>query len=147
MTFDRAEFTQLGQVALGIGNNPEANDSGVGYGAAGVEVRRSRFGQLAGGVIMVGGILPDAHHPPRPEMGVRNVVIADNRIETVSQDYKEQAAILVTYAAGTVVTHYDVSDGPYDGIDIGWGWVDAVVQPARPAAARCAAGAGNRGHF
>ncbi len=32
-------------------------------------------------------------------MGVRNVVIADNRIETVSQDYKEQAAILVTYAA------------------------------------------------
>ncbi len=122
VTFDRAEFTQLGQVALGIGNNPEANDSGVGYGAAGVEVRRSRFGQLAGGAIMVGGILPDAHHPPRPEMGVRNVVIADNLIETVSQDYKEQAAILVTYAAGTVVTHNDVSDAPYDGIDIGWGW-------------------------
>lgn len=122
VTFDAAEFTQLGQIALGIGNNPEANDSGVGYGAAGVEVRRSRFGELAGGAIMVGGIAPDAHHPPRPEMGVRNVVIADNHIETVSQDYKEQAAILVTYAAGTIVTHNDVSDTPYDGIDIGWGW-------------------------
>ncbi len=122
VTFDQAQFSQLGQIALGIGNNPEANDSGVGYGAAGVEVRRSRFDHLAGGAIMVGGITPDAHHPPRAEMGVRNVVITDNRIETVSQDYKEQAAILVTYAAGTVVTHNDVSDTPYDGIDIGWGW-------------------------
>lgn len=122
VTFDRAEFTQLGQIALGIGNNPEANDSGIGLGAAAIEVRRSRFGDLAGGAIMVGGIIPDAHHPPRAEMGVRNIVIADNRIETVSQDYKEQAAILVTYAAGTVVTHNDVSNAPYDGIDIGWGW-------------------------
>ncbi|KQN90736.1 pectate lyase [Sphingomonas sp. Leaf67] len=122
VTFERAEFAHLGQIALGIGNNPEANDGGVGYGAAGVEVRRSRFTDLAGGAIMVGGIAPDAHHPPRPEMGVRNVVIANNRIENVSQDYKEQAAILVTYAAGTIVTHNDVSGAPYDGIDIGWGW-------------------------
>ncbi|MGE7204069.1 right-handed parallel beta-helix repeat-containing protein [Sphingomonas sp. NPDC019816] len=122
VTFDKADFSQLGQIALGIGNNPEANESGIGYGAAGVEVRRSRFLHLAGGAIMVGGITPDAHHPPRAEMGVRNVVIADNRIETVSQDYKEQAAILVTYAAGTVITHNDVSDTPYDGIDVGWGW-------------------------
>lgn len=122
VTFDHAEFSQLGQIGLGIGNNPEANASGIGYGAAGVEVRRSRFTDLAGGAIMVGGVTPDAHHPPRAEMGVRNVVLSDNRIETVSQDYKEQAAILVTYATGTVVTHNDVSDAPYDGIDIGWGW-------------------------
>ncbi|MBD8736672.1 right-handed parallel beta-helix repeat-containing protein [Sphingomonas sp. CFBP 13706] len=122
VVFEQTEFAQLGQIALGIGNNPEANGSGVGYGAAGVEVRRSRFSDLAGGAIMVGGIAPDAHHPPRPEMGVRNVVISNNRIENVSQDYKEQAAILVTYAAGTIVTHNDVSNSPYDGIDIGWGW-------------------------
>jgi len=122
VTFDQAEFTQLGQIALGIGNNPEANESGVGYGAVAVEVRRSRFAELAGGAIMVGGITPDAHHPPRPEMGDRNIVISNNRIENISQDYKEQAAILVTYAAGAIVTHNDISDAPYDGIDIGWGW-------------------------
>ena len=122
VTFEQAEFTQLGQIALGIGNNPEANESGVGYGAAAVEVRRSRFAELAGGAIMVGGITPDAHHPPRPEMGDRNIIISDNRIENVSQDYKEQAAILVTYAAGAIVTHNDISDAPYDGIDVGWGW-------------------------
>ncbi|MET0373358.1 MAG: right-handed parallel beta-helix repeat-containing protein, partial [Rhizorhabdus sp.] len=122
VVFEQADFSHLGQIALGIGNNPEANASGIGYGVAGVEVRRSHFSDLAGGAVMVGGITPDAHHPPRSEMGVRNVVIADNRIETVSQDYKEQAAILVTYAAGTIITHNDVSGAPYDGIDVGWGW-------------------------
>lgn len=122
VTFDHAEFAHLGQIALGIGNNPDANAGGIGFGAAGIEVRHSRFSDLAGGAIMVGGITPDAHHPPRAEMGVRNVVIADNRIENVSQDFKEQAAVLVTYAAGTIIEHNDVSGAPYDGIDIGWGW-------------------------
>jgi len=55
-------------------------------------------------------------------MGDRNIFIPDNRIENVSQDYEEQAAILVTYTAGAIVTHNDISDAPYDGIDVGWGW-------------------------
>ncbi|MET0365866.1 MAG: right-handed parallel beta-helix repeat-containing protein [Sphingobium sp.] len=122
IVFEHSTFAHLGQIALGIGNNPEANASGIGYGIAAVEVKRSNFTDLAGGAIMVGGITPDAHHPPRSEMGVRNVVIANNRIENVSRDYKEQAAVLVTYAAGTVVTHNEISGAPYDGIDIGWGW-------------------------
>ena len=122
IVFDRDEFTQLGQIALGIGNNPDANDSGIGLGTSAIEVRRSRFTDLAGGAIMVGGVRPDAHHPSRPEMGVRDIVISNNLVRTVSQHYREQAAILVTYASGAVVWHNDVSGAPYDGIDIGWGW-------------------------
>ena len=122
IVFDRDEFTQLGQIALGIGNNADANDSGIGLGASAVEVRRSRFTDLAGGAIMVGGITPDAHHPSRPEMGLRGIVIRDNLIRTVSRHYREQAAILVTYASGTIIWHNEVSDTPYDGIDVGWGW-------------------------
>ena len=122
VTFDHDEFTQLGQIALGIGNNPDANESGVGLGASAIEVRRSRFTDLAGGAIMVGGVRPDAHHPSRPEMAVRDILISNNYVHTVSQHYREQAAILVTYASGAVIWHNDVSDTPYDGIDIGWGW-------------------------
>jgi hypothetical protein len=29
---------------------------------------------------------------------------------------------LVTYAAGAIVTHNDISGAPYDGIDVGWSW-------------------------
>lgn len=122
IVFDDVRFSELGQIALGIGNNPDANDSGIGLGATAIEVTRSTFTDLAGGAIMVGGIIPDAHHPSRAEIGVRDIVIRDNRISTVSQDYREQAAILVTYATGAIIMSNDVSDAPYDGIDIGWGW-------------------------
>jgi len=122
VVFDDVKFSGLGQVALGIGNNPDANASGVGLGTTAIEVTRSSFTDLAGGAIMVGGIIPDAHHPSRPEIGVRDILIRDNRISNVSRDYREQAAILVTYATGAVVMNNEVSDAPYDGIDIGWGW-------------------------
>jgi hypothetical protein len=122
VVFDDDRFSELGQVALGIGNNPDANDSGVGLGATAIDVTRSTFTDLAGGAIMIGGIVPDAHHPSRPEMGVRDLLIRNNRISSVSHDYREQAAILVTYATGAVIMNNDLSDAPYDGIDVGWGW-------------------------
>ncbi|MBW8745013.1 MAG: right-handed parallel beta-helix repeat-containing protein [Sphingomonas sp.] len=141
VVFDRDEFTQLGQIALGIGNNPDANESGIGLGASAIDVRRSRFTDLAGGAIMVGGVHPDAHHPSRPEMAVRDIVISNNVVHTVSQHYREQAAILVTYASGAVIWHNDVSDTPYDGIDVGWGW--GVNDPGGSAAYLTA----NRGYY
>lgn len=115
-------FAQLGQIALGIGNNAEAHGAGPGLAAQSIAVTGSRFGPLAGGAIMVGGITPEAHHPSRPEQAVRDILIRNNHIETVSQDYREQAAILVTYASAALILNNDVSDAPYDGIDIGWGW-------------------------
>jgi len=122
IVFAKDEFMHLGQVALGIGNNADANSSGIGLGVSSVEVSRSKFSDLAGGAIMVGGITPEAHHPPRPEMGVRNILIRNNVIANVSQNYREQAAVLVTYATAPIIINNDVSDAPYDGIDVGWGW-------------------------
>jgi hypothetical protein len=141
ITFDDDEFTQLGQIGLGIGNNPDANDSGIGLGTTAIDVRRSRFTDLAGGAIMVGGVRPDAHHPSRPEMSVRDILISNNVVRTVSQHYREQAAILVTYASGAVIWHNDVSGTPYDGIDVGWGW--GVNDPGGSAAYLTA----NRGYY
>jgi hypothetical protein len=109
-------------VALGIGNNADANLSGVGLGATSIEISRNRFSDLAGGAIMVGGITPAAHHPPRPEMGVRDILIRNNVVENVSQNYREQAAVLVTYATAPVIMNNDISAASYDGIDVGWGW-------------------------
>jgi hypothetical protein len=122
VVFDDVQFSRLGQIALGIGNNPDANQSGVGLGTTAIEVTRSSFTDLAGGAIMVGGIVPDAHHPSRAEMGIRDILIRNNRITNVSQDFREQAAILVTYATGAIIMNNEISDAPYDGIDVGWGW-------------------------
>jgi hypothetical protein len=122
VVFDQDIFAHLGQIALGIGNNADAHATGVGLGARSIEVRRSVFTDLAGGAILAGGISRDAHHPPEPAMANRDVLIIDNRISTVSQVYMDNSAILSTYVAGALILHNDISDAPYDGIDIGWGW-------------------------
>lgn len=122
IVFEGNSFTLLGQVALGIGNNAEANAAGIGLGVRSAEIAGNLFENLAGGAIMVGGITPEAHHPPDPRMGVRDIVVRDNTVRSVSQDYREQAAILVTYASAPLIIHNEVSDAPYDGIDVGWGW-------------------------
>ncbi|WP_255586600.1 right-handed parallel beta-helix repeat-containing protein [Hephaestia mangrovi] len=141
IVFDHDEFMDLGQIGLGIGNDADANDSGIGLGASAIDVRRSRFTDLAGGAIMVGGVRPDAHHPSRPEMTVRDILISNNLIHDISQHYREQAAVLVTYASGAVIWHNDVSDAPYDGIDVGWGW--GINDPGGSAAYLTA----NRGYY
>ena len=122
VVFDQDVFAHLGQIALGIGNNPDAHATGVGLGARSIEVRRSVFTDLAGGAILAGGISRDAHHPSEPAMANRDVVIINNRISTVSQVYMDNSAILCTYVTGALILHNDISDAPYDGIDIGWGW-------------------------
>ncbi|MFL6618580.1 MAG: right-handed parallel beta-helix repeat-containing protein [Povalibacter sp.] len=122
VVFDRVVFAHLGQVALGIGNNADAHATGVGLGARSIEVKASVFNDLAGGAVLAGGISRDAHHPSDPRMANRDIRISNNRIKTVSQVYMDNSAILSTYVDSALILHNDISDAPYDGIDIGWGW-------------------------
>lgn len=122
VVFEGNHFNQLGQIALGIGNEPTAHLTGVGLSTSGIRVSRNRFSVLAGGAIMAGGVRTDAHHPSNPNLTNRDLVIADNTIVTVSQDYKDNAAILTTYIDGAQILHNDISDAPYDAIATGWGW-------------------------
>ncbi|AXB78729.1 right-handed parallel beta-helix repeat-containing protein [Novosphingobium sp. P6W] len=122
VTFSGNTFSQLGQIALGIGNDANANLSGVGLAAQGIRVTRNRFAVLSGSAIMAGGIRLDAHHPDDPKLVNRDLAIEDNTVATVSQDYRDNAAILTTYVSGARIAHNDITDAPYDGIAVGWGW-------------------------
>jgi hypothetical protein len=122
ITFSGNTFANLGQVGLGIGNDANAHGSGIGLGASSITVDRNTFTEISGGGILVGGVRPDAHHPADPAMIVKDVTITDNLVTKVAQDYKEMAGILATYVTHAVITHNEVSNLPYDGIDVGWGW-------------------------
>jgi hypothetical protein len=122
IVFQDNQFSQLGQIGLGIGNDANANLSGQGLGTKGVRVSRNLFAVLSGSAIMAGGVREDAHHPSAPELVNADLEIADNTVATVSQDYKDNAAILTTYIDGARILHNDISDAPYDGVAVGWGW-------------------------
>jgi hypothetical protein len=122
ITFSDNTFRHLGQVGLGIGNDANANDSGVGLGASSVTVMHNTFTDLSGAGIVVGGVQPDAHHPSNPAMVNKDITIRDNLVTDVAKDYKDMAGILSTYVTHAVIDHNEVSHLAYDGIDIGWGW-------------------------
>ncbi len=122
ITFTGDTFAHLGQVGLGIGNDADAHASGVGLGAWSVTVTGSTFSDDSGSGIVVGGVQPDAHHPSNTAMTNQDITIQGNRITGVAKDYKDMAGILSTYATHAVITHNEVSNLAYDGIDVGWGW-------------------------
>ncbi len=120
--FHRNVFTNLGQVALGIGNNPQAHASGVGLGAAMVRVTENVFTEIAGGAVLAGGICRVAHHPTHKGQWNCHLLVQNNRIHRIAQDFKDNAAILATYVTGALILHNHISDVPYDAVGIGWGW-------------------------
>ncbi|WP_236059631.1 ricin-type beta-trefoil lectin domain protein [Actinacidiphila acididurans] len=122
ITFSGDTFAHLGQVGLGIGNDADAHASGVGLGASNITVSGSTFTDDSGAGIVAGGVQPDAHHPSNSAMTDQNITVQGNRISGVAKDYKDMAGILSTYVTHAVITHNEVSDLAYDGIDVGWGW-------------------------
>lgn len=122
VTFDHDVFAHLGQYALGIGNDADATLSGTGLGTSDVTVEASVFMDDAGGAILAGGVRPNAHHPQDPRQINQDIVIRSNRIYNVSEDYLDNSAILCTYFNQADILHNDISDIPYDAIDIGYGW-------------------------
>jgi hypothetical protein len=122
ITFSGNTFTHLGQVALGIGNDANAHASGVGLGASSITVDRNTFTEDSGAGIVVGGVRPDAHHPSNAAMTNRDITLSNNTVSRVALDYREMAGILSTYVTHAVITHNDVANLTYDGIDVGWGW-------------------------
>jgi hypothetical protein len=122
ITFDQDVFAHLGQYALGTGNDADAMLSGTGLGAGDITVTANVFTDCAGGAILAGGVQRDAHHPHDPRQINRQLIVRNNRIHAVSRDFLDHSAILSTYVEGAVILHNDISDVPYDAIDIGYGW-------------------------
>ncbi|WP_414642086.1 ricin-type beta-trefoil lectin domain protein [Actinocrinis sp.] len=122
ISFSGDTFTHLGEVGLGIGQDANAVATGVGLGASYVTADHNTFTDDSGGGVVVGGVQPDAHHPSNAAMTNQYITISNNTVNGVAEDYKEMPGILSTYVTQAVITHNEVSNLDYDGIDVGWGW-------------------------
>ncbi|GAA2356393.1 hypothetical protein Cme02nite_49510 [Catellatospora methionotrophica] len=120
--FTGNRFTNLGQVGLGIGNDANAHATGVGLGAADIDVIGNTFEQIAAGAVIAGGVQADAHHPGDSRMTNRDIVYSDNSVHDVAIDYRSHVGLLITYAADSAMANNEVYNLPYTGISIGYGW-------------------------
>jgi hypothetical protein len=115
-------FTNLGQVALGIGNDANAHATGVGLGASGIDVIRNVFEQISAGAVVAGGVQADAHHPSDGRMTNRDITYSNNLVHDVAIEYRSHVGLLMTYAADSTMSNNEVYNMPYTGISIGYGW-------------------------
>jgi hypothetical protein len=122
VTFTNNRFTGLGQIGIGIGNDANAHATGVGLGASRITVNRNVFEQLSAGAIVVGGVQADAHHPGDSRMLNSNITLSNNLIHDVAVEYRSHVGILMTYTADSTVSHNELYNLPYSGINIGYGW-------------------------
>jgi hypothetical protein len=122
ITFEGNTFVNLGSIGLGIGNDANAHATGVGLGAHDVSVIGNTFTESAAGGIVVGGVRPDAHHPSDPRMVNSDILISNNSVFDTLREYLDNVAILGTYVTRFTIEHNFVSDMPYSGINVGYGW-------------------------
>ncbi|GAA3463524.1 ricin-type beta-trefoil lectin domain protein [Saccharothrix longispora] len=122
ITFAESRFLNLGQTAIGIGNDANAHSSGVGLGAGDITVTRSEIARSSAGGVVVGGVRADAHHPGDQRMVNRNITVSHNRIHDLGVDYRGNVSVLNTYVSTATVAHNEVYNMPYSGMSIGYGW-------------------------
>jgi hypothetical protein len=122
ITFTDSQFVNLGQTAIGIGNDANAHASGVGLGATNIVVTRSEIARDVAGGIVVGGVRADAHHPSDSRMVNRNITVSNNRLHDLGTDHRGIVSVLTTYVNTASVSHNEVYNLPYTGMSIGYGW-------------------------
>jgi beta-glucuronidase len=108
IVFDRDSFQHLAAAGIAL--------AGGTHGAA---VTNSRFTDIGGGAVFAGDT---EGHPADPASKTSDIVIADNRIDHVALAYRDNVAIMAGFVNGLVIAHNTLSDLPYSGISVGWGW-------------------------
>jgi beta-glucuronidase len=119
IVFDRDRFEHLAAAGIAL--------AGGTHGAA---VTNSRFTDLGGGGVFAGDT---QGHPDDPAGKTSDIVIDDDRIDHVALAYRDNVAIMGGFVNGIQIAHNTISDLPYTGISVGWGWNyegDAPVESA-----------------
>lgn len=127
VSFTGNTFTQMGSTALDLHHG--VHDS---------TVTGNLVHDIAGNGIMVGKFSDptveyhSVYNPPTTPAGedvrevVKNVTVKNNLITRIGEDYLGTAGINAGFVNSTTIDHNDISDTPWAGISLGWGWQSAA---------------------
>lgn len=111
VTFSHDDFRHLGAVALDFGTGSQRD-----------RIVANRFDDVSSAAIQLGGVDVVDHHPRHAGQTTRDNLIAGNRISRSGREYQDAAAIFAGFTTRSTIEHNDISDVPWAGIAIGWGW-------------------------
>jgi hypothetical protein len=118
ITIADGSFRHMGAVAVDFDTGSQGN-----------AVTGNRFDDISAAAIQFGGVDVVDHHPSRPGEVTRDNRITGNTITRTSQEFFDAPAIFLGYTTRSTVSHNTLSDLPYTGISIGWGW--GMTDPGR----------------
>ncbi|MGW2962787.1 RICIN domain-containing protein [Streptomyces sp. NPDC001220] len=127
LSFTGNTFTKMGSTALDLH-----------HGVHNSAVTGNVVQDIAGNGIVVGKFSDPGveyhtvYNPPASPAGedarevVSGVTVTNNLINRTGQDYLGTAGINAGFVHGTTIDHNDISDSPWAGISLGWGWQSAT---------------------
>ncbi|WP_069770656.1 RICIN domain-containing protein [Streptomyces sp. LUP30] len=127
LSFTDNTFTQMGATALDLHHG--VHDS---------TVTGNLISDIAGNGITVGKFSDPTveyhtvYNPPASPAGedarevVKNVTVKNNLITRIGEDYLGTAGVNAGFVNSTTIDHNDISDTPWAGISLGWGWQSAA---------------------
>jgi hypothetical protein len=111
IVFTKNRFTHLGAAALDFGTGSQDNT-----------VDGNLFSDISAAAIQLGGVGAMDARPPLPAQATTNNTISNNLLFRTGREYVDSAAIFIGFTSRTDVSHNTISDVPWSGIAIGWGW-------------------------
>lgn len=127
VSFTGNTFTQMGATALDLshGVHDSSATGNIVYDIAGNGIMVGKFSDPTVEYHTV-------YNPPASPAGedprevVKNVTVNDNLITRIGEDYLGTAGINAGFVNSTTINHNDITDAPWAGISLGWGWQSAA---------------------
>ncbi len=111
VSFKGNRFEHLGAVGLDFDTGSQGN-----------RILDNTFMDISSAAIQLGGVAAVDHHPQQPADHTIDNTISNNRILQAGREYVDAAGIFIGFTTNTVVSHNTISEVPWSGIAIGWGW-------------------------
>ncbi len=109
--FEGNLFENLGSNAINLDNGSQGN-----------AVIGNTFEDISSGGVYIGDVQDEDHHPTDERSIVKDNVVENNYITRVGADYFDGVGVLATFTEGTVISHNEIHDVPFNGISLGYGW-------------------------
>ncbi|MBO9606751.1 MAG: right-handed parallel beta-helix repeat-containing protein, partial [Paenibacillaceae bacterium] len=119
IVLEHNRFAKLGGAAINMFEGSQHN-----------RVSGSVFTDISGSGLQIGEPNRNNFYTIDPEDSryvLKNNVVMNNYIAHIGIDYQSSVGIFGGYTDGLYIAHNEISDVPYSGITLGWGWSNAIT--------------------